>query len=57
MRYNGDIMLEEKDVQVEQDEELKDDGKIHFPLMGLVISGVLIVLMIICIIVILATRK
>ena len=37
-------------------EEIKDDGKIHFPVFGLVVVSVLIVLMIICVVVILLTR-
>ena len=48
-------MLEERN-EIEN-KDIQDDGKIHFPIMGFVVTGVLLVLMIVCIIVILATRK
>lgn len=38
--------------ELEEKEELKDDHKIHFPVAGLIVIGVLILAMIVCIIVI-----
>ena len=43
-------MDEEKKTEIE--EELKDDGKIHFPLAGIIIIGVLAIAMIVCLIII-----
>ena len=47
-------MDEEKKEEIE---ELKDDGKIHFPLSGLFIVGGIIILMIVCIVLIFVFRK
>ena len=49
-------MEEEKKVE-EEKEELKDDGRIHFPISGLFVIGGIIILMIVCIVLIFVFRK
>ena len=38
-------------------EEIKDDGKIHFPLSGIFVIGGIIIFMIVCIVLIFVFRK
>ena len=48
-------MLENKKPELEEideSEELKDDGKVHFPVFGVAIIGGLVLLMVVCIIMI-----
>lgn len=44
--------MAEEDNKNEVVEELEDDGKIHFPLAGLIIVGVIVLAMVICLIII-----
>ena len=46
----------EEEKEVEQIEEIKDDGKIHFPISGIIISGVLLLIIIALVVVILILR-
>ena len=50
-------MVDEELQQENEEEELEDDGKIHFPKSGLFLIGGIIFLMIICIVLILVLRK
>ena len=50
-------MEEEKKVEEIKEEMPVDDGKIHFPMMGLYIIGGIIILMIICVVLILVFKK
>ena len=50
-------MSEEKKVEEIKEEELKDNGKIHFPISELFIIGGIIILMIVCIVLIFVFKK
>ncbi len=41
----------------EEQEELVDDGKVHFPISGLIVIGIISLLMAICLVVILVVRN
>ena len=49
-------VVETEEVQ-EVEENLVDDGKVHFPVAGLIIIGTISLLMIICFVIILVVRK
>ena len=48
------VMSEEKEVQ--EVENIEDNGKIHFPVAGLIVIGVLVALMIACVVVLLCIK-
>ena len=49
--------MEEENKELAEEQELVDDGKVHFPKLGFVIIGVLAALMVACIVLILVFRK
>ena len=48
--------MSEEELEKEEQEELVDDGKIHFPISGIIVIGVIVVLMVVCITSILVFR-